>query len=427
MNIIRLEAENFKRLRAVTITPSGNVVTITGKNGQGKSSVLDSIWAALGGAAALPKVPVRAGAEDGHVTVDLGAYKITRKFKVKEDGDYSTSLVIENPDGMRAKSPQTLLDEIVGKMTMDPMAFSRMTSKEQFDSLKVLVPGLDLDDIAAKDAEDYERRTAANRKAKEAKSAAAAIGAKDGRVQKIDTAKMMEKLSSASEVNAGIEERRKRREAATKEVADIRKAVSDLYDEQQRLEARLKEIAELTVTMTEKAERLEIRLRNAEPLPEPVDTAELTKAISEANAANGEAEKQERRDSLLEEAARWETQANALTAAMEARAEHKRAMIAAAKFPVEGLSLGDGEVLVDGLPFDQAATSKKIRTSMAIAMAANPTVRVIRIIDGSLLDEDAMKLVADMARDHDFQVWIEVVSDGEGTGILIEDGHVKGQ
>lgn len=426
MKILRLEAENFKRLRAVAIEPDGNLVTITGKNGQGKSSVLDAIWSTLGGASAIPKVPVRNGASEGLVTIDLGQYKVTRKFKAKDDGDFTTSLVIENPDGMRAKSPQALLDELVGKMTMDPMAFARMTPKEQFDALKVLVPDLDLNDIKVKDDADYERRTGANRKAKEAHAAAAAIGAKDGpAIQKRDTADLMAKLSGASEANKALADRKARRDAATKEAADLRALVVRNNEEVQRLHAKIEELTEASNQAANKASDLENRLQKAPPLPEPVDTAELANAISEATVANGEAEKQERRDAYLAEAERWEKQAESLTAAMQARSEHKKAMIAAAKFPVEGLSLGEEEVLIDGFPFEQAATSKKIRTSMAIAMAANPTVRVIRIIDGSLLDGDAMKIVADMARDNDFQVWVETVSNGDGPGIIIEDGHIK--
>ena len=52
MKIIEFRAERFKRLSAVDITPEGNTVIISGKNGQGKSSVLDAIWLALGGGAA---------------------------------------------------------------------------------------------------------------------------------------------------------------------------------------------------------------------------------------------------------------------------------------------------------------------------------------------------------------------------------------
>ena len=59
MKIIELRAENFKRLRAIDITPDGHLVEIRGKNGQGKSSVLDGIWALFASAEALPPRPVR--------------------------------------------------------------------------------------------------------------------------------------------------------------------------------------------------------------------------------------------------------------------------------------------------------------------------------------------------------------------------------
>ena len=49
MRIVELKTENVKRIQAVEITPQGNVVVIGGKNGAGKSSVLDSIEYALHG------------------------------------------------------------------------------------------------------------------------------------------------------------------------------------------------------------------------------------------------------------------------------------------------------------------------------------------------------------------------------------------
>ena len=48
MKIIELRATNIKRLKAVEITPDGTMQVIGGRNAQGKSSVLDAIWLALG-------------------------------------------------------------------------------------------------------------------------------------------------------------------------------------------------------------------------------------------------------------------------------------------------------------------------------------------------------------------------------------------
>ena len=66
-----------------------------------------------------------------------------------------------------------------------------------------------------------------------------------------------------------------------------------------------------------------------------------------------------------------------------------------------------------------------LRVSTAVGMASNPRLRVLRIMDGSLLDEDSMKLLAEMAEAEDFQLWVEVVGDG-GVGIVMENGTIRG-
>jgi hypothetical protein len=81
-------------------------------------------------------------------------------------------------------------------------------------------------------------------------------------------------------------------------------------------------------------------------------------------------------------------------------------------------------VLLNGIPFKQASGAEQLRASLAMAIALNPALRVIRIADGSLLDSEGLQLVAEMATKHDCQVWIEVVSDGDGFGFMIEDGEV---
>jgi len=58
-------------------------------------------------------------------------------------------------------------------------------------------------------------------------------------------------------------------------------------------------------------------------------------------------------------------------------------------------------------------------------MAASPTLRLIRIRDGSLLDDDAMKLLSKMAEKDGYQIWIERVDTSGKVGFIIEDGSVK--
>ena len=73
MKITKLEIENVKRVKAVELAPAQNGLTVIGgKNGQGKTSVLDAIAWALGGEKYRPSdaqregsvIPPRAGRKE---------------------------------------------------------------------------------------------------------------------------------------------------------------------------------------------------------------------------------------------------------------------------------------------------------------------------------------------------------------------------
>jgi len=132
-----------------------------------------------------------------------------------------------------------------------------------------------------------------------------------------------------------------------------------------------------------------------------------------------------RRKSLLDQAEKLKAEADALTAAMAKREEEKRAAIAAAKLPIDGVEFVGEAIHLNGVPFDQASDAEQLRASLAIAMAANPRLRVIRVRDGSLLDEDGLRIVEEMAGDRDFQVWCERVDSTGKVGFVIENGEVR--
>jgi hypothetical protein len=119
-----------------------------------------------------------------------------------------------------------------------------------------------------------------------------------------------------------------------------------------------------------------------------------------------------------------EEQSRQLTLQMSAREEEKQRAIAAAQMPVDGLGFGDGVVTYNGVPLEQASSAEQLKVSLGIAMAANPKLRVIRIQDGSLLDDDSMAQVAAMAKDGGYQVWVEKVDTTGKIGVVIDDGMV---
>lgn len=437
MKIIALKAENVKKLVAVEIRPDGHLVQITGKNGQGKTSVLDSIWWALAGSSPIQAVPIRKGATKAKIRLDLGEYVVTRTFNKGKHGETTTSIKVENAEGAKFSSPQTMLDGLLGALSFDPLAFSRMAPREQFDTVRKFAPGIDFDAIDALTKADYSKRTDLNRIFIDARAAAGAIEV-DGEVPKelIDEMDLIDQLDKAGKQNTDIEQRKARREAAAKEIKDAKDQLDRIIEEAEAGTRQIKQEAEgkaNRVLADAKAKRDELKtraddltkkLKAAPALPDPVDVSEIRDKITQAKGENDRFRLDEEKQRHSEKARKAKEESEKLTQAIEQREEQKRLAVAEAKLPVKDLSFGDGVVLLDGLPFDQASDARQLRASVEMAMSLNPKLRVIRVRDGSLLDEDSLKLMAEMAKEKDYQVWIEMVGSGK-TGFVLEDGHVK--
>jgi hypothetical protein len=416
MQIVSLQADNFKRLRAVQITPRGDMVLVTGRNAQGKSSVLDAIFAALAGANACPADPVRHGQTSATIKLDLGEVIVTRKFTAAG----SSTLTLTNADGSKISSPQQMLNAMLGAIAFDPLAFSKMRARDQFDQLKdVARVELDLEKLAQLSQADYDRRTELNREAKAARAQLEGLVLPAGEVEPPrDVAQLVQHVQEASQARMTAQRERDERQRIQNEV-DAKKAEIEV-------------LRQKAVAIQTEMRALQLQIQAAPATPEPTDYDAAIETINEqiSTAQTHNETVQQGRQALAKKAeletlaVTKETAAQGLTEAMAARQTAKEQALAAAKFPVPGLSLGDGQVLFNGVPLAQASSAEQLRISTALAMAANPKVKVVLIREGSLLDEDGLRLVAEMATSKGYQCWVESVTNRKDVGIVIEDGMV---
>lgn len=410
MRVLRLEAENFKRLRAITIVPGRHVVEVTGMNGEGKSSTLDAIWALVGGKDAAPDKPIRSGEEAATITALLGEgsevkLKVTRRFKLREGVPYTTDLIVESGEGARFSSPQSILDTLVGTLCFDPLAFTLMKDEEQIKELRAFVPEVNFPEIEGLNRRDYEDRTEVNRKAQELRAQAAALPpVEDGAsLELVDLGGLETRLAEAAQANGLTEQRRARRVASEERIAAIKEQIA---------------------TLTSEMEAMQSVLANAEPLPEMVDSEDLARQLAEGRQTNVLVERTKRRKELDEAAAAAEARSAALTAAIDKRTEDAAKAVAAAKMPVPGLGFGKDFVTFQGEPLGQASRAEQIRVSVAIAAAMNPQLQVARILDGSLLDAKSWKALEQYAAEADLQIWVETVSQHGVAAVHIADGGI---
>lgn len=413
--LVELRASNFLRLSAVQIRPEGGVVEITGKNGEGKTSVLRAFWAAVRGKAALAGVApiaVKEGAEAGDLYLDLGRVKITRHIERDAAGEENWALKLIAGDRRITSKPQAMLDAIAGDgLMLDPMEFSRWDARRQFDALRRLVPGFDFDANAAERAAAFAERTDVKREAARLRAAAASVELPTGPEPKaVDVADALAALERATSANEETGRRAERR-AAVRAQADAK------MDEAEQLRARAS-------SLEAEARALDEKLDKAEPLPAVVDVAPLRRAIEAADANRSAIEAFARRRAHEAGAGAQEAAAEELTALIERLDQKRTDAIAAAALPVPGLTLGDGAVLLNGLPFSQASLAEKIRTSMAIAMATAGDLHVVMIDEGSELDSASLAAIEQMVAGTDFVVLVCRVDESGERGWVIQDGRV---
>ena len=395
MKIISLTAENVKRLRAVEITPDGNVVTITGRNAQGKTSVLDAIWLALGGGAAGGETvrPIRDGEDKASVTLDLGDLVVVRTWT----GD-KTALTVKSADGAKYGSPQGVLDALVGRLSFDPLEFTRLSARDQVAALLDLVDlDVDLDDLAHRRQAAYDTRAEIGRQGKAIGDIPALV---DAPSEEVSASTLIAEIQAAQRVAASQHDETDALNLAVEKVSALKAELANWESTVKTRKAKV--TAHVTVP---DIESLEADLRNVE------ETNRAVRHNATATDAKG------RKDILL---ANYQAQTDAIEAIDKAKA----AALAKAKFPVDGLGFDEDGVTFEGIPFSQASSAEQIRVSLAMAMSLNPKLRVIRILDGSLLDADNLALIGEMATAQDYQVWIERVSDTSATAVVIEDGAV---
>lgn len=464
MRIISLQAENFKKLQAIEITPDGNFVQITGKNGQGKSSTLDAIWVALAGLDASPKRPIRKGAESARIRLDLGEIKVMRYFKETTEGAFTSSLTVESAAGARYQSPQKMLDGLIGALSFDPVAFIAMEPKGQFNYCRRFVPEIDFEELANADRGDRQRREELGRLEKQERAAATVIVVPaDTPEAETDITALTCELEEAGKKNLAEQERKGRYDNAVQKVADLRARAQgtlkqiplDRADREQDcnreladIEAQIRQLQDRAIqtsqrwensikenesvltqrakALNQEADDMHGRIDASKPFDKPIDTGALVTRISAARVLNENVRKLIERNKHRSTADRLAQQYKDLTAAIQKREADKQTAISAAVMPIQGLSFGEGIVLFNNVPLDQASDAEKLRVSVALSMAANPKLKVVFIRNGSLLDEDGLRLVAEMADQQGVQVWIErVASDGK-VGIVLEDGRIKG-
>lgn len=418
IKINKLEIENVKRVKAIKLEPSQTGLTIVGgNNNQGKTSVLDSIAWALGGAAYKPSKAER----DGSVTPPHLHIVLSNGLVVERKGKNS-DLKVTDPKGQKAG--QQLLDSFVEKLALDLPKFMEASDTEKANTLlNIIGVGSQLKELEQQEKEIYNERLAigriADQKAKFAKEQEYFPDAPK------DLISASELIQQQQEILARNGENQKKRDR----LSEITFEKHRIFDEAQRLEEQIKSLQERLDERKKAYENVTkdevIAMKTVNELQDE-STEELEKSLADIEEINRKVRINLDKDKAEDDAREYQVQYDSLTGKLNDVRKQKTELLNDANLPLPELTVDDGKLLYKGQQWDNMSGSDRLKVATAIVRKLKPDCGFVLMDKLEQMDMITLKEFSEWLEKEDLQVIATRVSTGEECSIIIEDGYAKG-
>lgn len=437
MNITKIKIKNLFGIREYDA--DGKSIELIGKNGVGKSSVIDAIKYALTNKSDRDYI-VRSGETEGEIIIETDTgLSIDRKCRTNQ-ADYKAI----KQSGVSVNSPETLLRELFTNLQLNPVEFLQMT-KQQQNSIILDMINYDwnlntikewfgeipswinyeqnilkvLSDIQSEKGEYFKTRQDINRDIRNKKAfiediaktipvkydverwekanlgeAYKTIEAVKNRNNQISKAKIL--IQNQENTIRGIDADREIAISALNKEIDaeaksINDSIVDLKHQIEMLEKQGKNLAsekeqKLKVIEAEHKEKIaqfETNLKVYEEYAnaEIKDTTEMEQKVANAEEMKSHINEYRRMERLENEVDELKTRSDALTAKIEKARNLPGKILEECSIPIDGLTVVDGIPLINGLPVSNLSDGEKLNLCVDVAIQ-NPNGLHIILIDG---------------------------------------------
>lgn len=405
IKINKLEIENVKRIKAVKVEPTYNGLTIIGgNNGQGKTSVLDSIAWALGGDRFRPS---KAQREDSIIPPNL--HVVLNNGLVVERKGKNSDLKVTDPEGN--KGGQQLLNEFVEQLALDLPKFINASGSEKARILlNIIGVGDRLLELEKEEKELYQKRLAigqiADQKDKFAKEQ---VFYPDAPKEIVSASELIRKQQDILAQNGENQRKREKLHFIEQKYQSVNEQISALLKEQEQLEKDLKTARMSAENLTDQS------------------TEELERSIENIEEINRKVRANLDKDKAEEDAQEYKNQYASLTKQITDIRKQKTDLLEHAQLPLPDLLVEDGELIYKGQKWDNISGSEQLIVATAIVRKLNPRCGFVLLDKLEQMDINTLNEFGRWLEQEGLQAIATRVSTGDECSIIIEDGYVIGQ
>jgi hypothetical protein len=412
----RIFIKNILGIEELEIKPGGKITRISGENGTGKTSVIEAIKSILEGGVHDATL-LRKGQKEGLIVLDLGdGVEMTKTIKA-DKSDFK----VTHPDVGEISRGVTYLNKIRDKFSSNPVDFLTAKPAERVNILLNSVPmsirreqvefipdefasDMSFDGHALQIIESirntvFTRRSDVNRSVRdkegtiETLSKAAPPSAPDGEpwsdrkirleleIKKLNAETKAKLAANKDEVGNKIEVGRNHYQYEMDKIDDtLRRSISELEkkaeaDKEELRRSRTTEVEKINARALAENERIQVEYKEAfDPMKEALTTAE--------NRVEEEIRFDESRrmlENLTEQRDALAAKSFGLTMAIEKLLALKSKLLES--LPVAGLEVRDGDIFVDGIPFDRVNEAERVKLAVRLAVLRAGKLRLV-VLDG---------------------------------------------
>lgn len=432
---------HIKNLFGISETElDGRSIEVTGSNGVGKTSIIDSIKYALTNDSSRDYV-IKNGESEGEIFIETDTgLTIDRKKRVNQ-ADYKNI----RQDGKPVQSPEAFVRELFTPLQIDPVKFTQMSRQEQNRIILDLIEfdwdlnwikekfgeipqGVDyqqnilqvLNDIQSEKGVYFQTRQDINREIRN-KTAFISDIAKDipqgfqaEKWEAYDLSEAYTKITKTQEYNSRIERAKLFKDSYDNKVrgyqAEVEIAVSNLKSaitaereqltsEIERKKAEIKaaedklnslsdKIADKTKIFEseyrEKVAKLDSDIKVADEYTgkQLVNISAMQAEVKTAEEMKKHLNEYKRMKSMQDELETLEKHSKALTSKIELARELPGEILKTATIPVKGLTVKDGIPLINGHPVSNLSEGEQLQLCVDVALSKPNSLQII-LIDGA--------------------------------------------
>lgn len=409
VKINKLEIENVKRVKAVTIEPTSNGLTILGgNNNQGKTSVLDAIAWALGGNKYKPSKPAR----DGSMNPPTLRLELSNGLIVERKGKNS-DLKVTDPSGQKAG--QQLLDSFVEELALNLPKFIESSAKDKANTLlQIIGVGEKLWELDRKEEQLYnERRTIGQIADQKKKYAAEQPQYPEAPNELVSIADLIHEQQEILARNGENAKKRQNRE----------NIVNSLHLSEARLKQLKEQLAQEEATHESLMSDYIAANKSIEDLADE-STDEIESSIANIEEINRKVRANLDKEKAEEDAKQYSSQYDNLTKQIQDVRDERTSLLDSADLPLPGLSVEDGELVFEGQKWDNMSGSQQLRVATAIVRKLKPECGFVLLDKLEQMDIPTLTEFGKWLESEGLQAIATRVSSGEECQIIIEDGYV---